>query len=96
MEDTQNDDPVLLLDVERDVLSHWKGSQAGGDCVALSPNVGRQAELLERKVQFFTIALRLCLAPTLFGVANDLQPVRDCDGCQIMTGPRCALSSNAL
>ena len=75
MQDTQNGDLALALDVEGDVLSDRKGSQARGDCVALSPDIRRQAEMLESELQLFTVALGLRTTPSLVSVANDLQQV---------------------
>jgi hypothetical protein len=72
MQDAQDQDLVLSLDIKGDVLSHRQGSQARSDCVALSPDIRRQAAMLESELQLFTIALGLRITPSLVGVANDV------------------------
>ena len=75
MQNAQDHDPVLSLNVERDVLSHGKGLQPWGDCLAPAPKGRRQTELLEGELQLQSIALRLRRTTFLINVANDLQQI---------------------
>lgn len=67
MQDAQDHDPALALHVEGNVLSYRQGAQTARENLAPAPAVRRETELLEREVQLFTIALRLCRAPAIPG-----------------------------
>jgi hypothetical protein len=69
------DHRALALDIEGDVLSHWKRPQPRCDCVAPSPRYPASGRVAGERDRALHDSAALRATPLLIGVANDLQQI---------------------